>query len=244
MTKDLSFFLFILLALVAEVLGTVGGFGSSILFVPLANFFFDLKAVLAITAVFHVFSNAAKLGMFYKHIDYKLSLLIGIPAVAFVILGAYLSNVVPENISNVALAFLLIGLSLLFLLKPDLVIPPSKANSLIGGMVSGFLAGIIGTGGAIRGMTLTALGLPKNVFVGTSALIDMGVDLSRSVVYIEQGYFEKQFLIYIPALIGVAWLGTWLGKLILNKLSEEAFKKVVLVFLLVLGISMLVRVWL
>jgi len=35
--KDLSY-LFLFLALIAEILGTIGGFGSSVFFVPIANF--------------------------------------------------------------------------------------------------------------------------------------------------------------------------------------------------------------
>ena len=53
---------FILLALVAEVLGTIGGFGSSVFFVPLGNFYFDFQSVLGIAAVFHLSSNLSKMG--------------------------------------------------------------------------------------------------------------------------------------------------------------------------------------
>ncbi|MDX1550365.1 MAG: hypothetical protein R3278_07445, partial [Lysobacter spongiicola] len=55
--------LFLALALLAEVAGTVGGFGSSVFFVPIANFFFDFESVLGITALFHLASNASKLGL-------------------------------------------------------------------------------------------------------------------------------------------------------------------------------------
>lgn len=44
--------LFFILALLAEILGTLSGFGSSILFVPIASLFLDFKIVLGITAVF------------------------------------------------------------------------------------------------------------------------------------------------------------------------------------------------
>ena len=45
------YLIFFILALIAEVLGTVSGFGSSILFVPIAALFFDFKIVLGITAL-------------------------------------------------------------------------------------------------------------------------------------------------------------------------------------------------
>ena len=68
--------LFILLALLAEVIGTVGGFGSSVFFVPVANFFLDFQSVLGLTALFHLSSNITKISMFRKGVDWKLVLLI------------------------------------------------------------------------------------------------------------------------------------------------------------------------
>ena len=41
---------FVLLSVIAEIIGTVGGFGSSLLFVPLAGFFLDFHSVLGIIA--------------------------------------------------------------------------------------------------------------------------------------------------------------------------------------------------
>ena len=80
--------LFIALAFISEVLGTVSGFGSSILFVPVASLFFDFKTVLGITAVFHVFSNLSKIALFRKGINKELTIKLGIPAFIFVIIGA------------------------------------------------------------------------------------------------------------------------------------------------------------
>jgi uncharacterized protein len=54
-------FLFFLIALFSEIVGTVAGFGSSVFFVPLAGFLFGFHEVLALTSILHVFSNAAKL---------------------------------------------------------------------------------------------------------------------------------------------------------------------------------------
>ena len=59
-----QYFIFFILALLAEIVGTISGFGSSILFVPLASLLLDFKIVLGITAVFHVFSNISKIFLF------------------------------------------------------------------------------------------------------------------------------------------------------------------------------------
>src|SRR4051812_30956645 len=130
--------LFSVLALVAEVLGTIGGFGSSMIFVPLAGFFFDFKVVLGITAIFHLFSNVAKISMFRHGLDKRIILQIGIPAVLAVIVGAALSRYVDTNISRLLLGIFLIGLSLMLLLKPDFILRPVAANAVCGGALSGF----------------------------------------------------------------------------------------------------------
>lgn len=232
---------FVLLAIVAEVIGTVGGFGSSLFFVPLAGFFFDLKTVLGITALFHVFSNLAKLILFRGYINWRLWLLFGVPGVLFVLLGAWLSTVVSLQFGELLLAIFLILFSTLLLLYENWRISPTVLAGVSSGGVAGFLAGFIGTGGAVRGLALAAYNLEKNLFVATSAAIDMGVDVSRSVVYVSNGFVRKEYYYLIPILLGVSIAGSYIGKLLLKKIPQEMFRKVVLVLILLVGVVMLVR---
>jgi uncharacterized membrane protein YfcA len=232
---------FIFLAIIAEIIGTVGGFGSSLFFVPLAQFFFDIKTVLGITAIFHVFSNIVKLILFRKTIDWKLSLLYGIPSVIFVLLGAWLTTVFSFRFDQITLGLFLIFFSSLLLFKPDLKLAANPTSSIAGGSIAGFLAGFIGTGGAVRGLSLAAYNLEKNIYVGTSAAIDMGVDLSRSIVYVSNDFIQTSEYYLIGLLLVVSIVGSYLGKLALQKVKQEDFKKVVLVLILITGIVVLVK---
>lgn len=234
--------LFILLALLAEILGTVGGFGSSLFFVPIASYFLDFHSVLGITALFHVSSNLSKIAFFRKGFDKKLLLTIGVPAVLFVIVGAFISNYIDTQILEIALAVFLILISLSFLLFKNIVIKPTVSNSLIGGTLSGLIAGLLGTGGAIRGMTLAAYNLKMEVFIATSAIIDLAIDSSRSFVYTYNGYVHQHDLYLIPILLLVSIAGTFIGKKILNHISEQQFKSIVLVLILITGIISLSKV--
>ncbi len=223
-----NYYIFIFLAFFAEVLGTVSGFGSSILFVPLASLFFDFKSVLGITAVFHVFSNLSKIALFRNGIKKDIALKLGIPAVIFVIIGAWLTTFLTTKSIELAMNVLLVFLAVYLMVNFNKKIVQSDTNLFIGGMASGFLAGIAGTGGAIRGITLSAFLLPKDIFIATSALIDLGVDFSRAIVYIRHGYFDRQFLFLIPFLIGISILGSYTGKQILKVTSETVFRYIVL----------------
>jgi len=111
----------------------------------------------------------------------------------------------------------------------------------LGGAISGFLAGLIGTGGAIRGLTLIAFSLEKNIFIATSAVIDLGVDSSRAIVYIANGYFLKEHLILLPFLILISLLGTWLGKKILNYTSQNVFRYIVLGVVTITAIVQIIK---
>lgn len=236
-----KYYLFLFLALISEVIGTVSGFGSSILFVPVASMFFDFKTVLGITAVFHVFSNLSKITLFRKGIDKNIALKLGVPAVAFVMIGAWMTTIMPTKQVELSMNIALVLLSVYLLYNFNKTIKQSNTNLYAGGMVSGFLAGIAGTGGAIRGITLAAFQLPKDVFIATSALIDLGVDSSRAVIYVSNGYFDKTYVMLIPFLIGISIAGSYAGKLILNYTSEKVFRYLVLSVIVIIAIIQVTR---
>lgn len=235
MSNKLSI-LFFLLTLLAEILGTVGGFGSSVFFVPFANLFFDFHTVLGLTAIFHLSSNITKIILFRQALDKNLLIYIGIPSVIFVILGGVMSKYLDSKLLEIALGIFLILISLLFLIKREWVVPPGKTNNILGGTLSGFAAGLLGTGGAIRGVTMAAFNLEKSLFIATSAAIDFGIDFTRTIVYFFNGYIAREILIYIPFLFAIGFIGTYAGKYLLKFISQENFRVISLVLILVIGV--------
>lgn len=229
-------YLFLLLALLAEIIGTVGGFGSSVFFVPIGNFYFDFHSVLGLTAVFHLSSNLSKMVLFRQGLDKKLLLYIGLPSALFVILGGLLSKHLQGYWLEILLGIFLVAMSLIFLLKKDLIIPANKKNATLGGVFSGFTAGLLGTGGAIRGLTMAAFNLEKSVFIATSAAIDMMIDLTRTVVYYQNGFIHQHDMVYVPFLFVIGLLGSYLGKQLLAYIPQVKFRMISLVLILLIGL--------
>lgn len=240
--KDSLSLSFLFFALIAEVIGTIGGFGSSVFFVPIANFYFDFETVLGLTAMFHVASNLSKIALFRKGLNKRLILYLGVPAVLFVILGGVLAKYVNKDNLELGLGVFLILMSLLFLIKKNLIIKDGNNEAAIGGTLSGFLAGLLGTGGAVRGLTMAAFNLEKSVFIATSAVIDFGVDFTRTIVYFLNGFIKVEILIYVPFLVAIGWIGTWMGKKLLKYIPQEKFKKLSLFLILGIGVVTLLRV--
>lgn len=233
--------LFLLAAFLCEILGTIGGFGSSVFFVPIAGFFFSFNMVLAITGILHMFSNVNKLLLFRNSIDKKLLLYYGIPSVLLVLAGSYLSTFTSFELAELTLAIFLVIFSVTLLLLPNLQLPATRNNALLSGALAGLLAGFNGTGGAIRGISMAAFNLEKNTFVATSAAVDLGVDVSRSAVYLGFGYFDKQYWYLIPLLLVISFFGSLVGKKLLNRIPQEKFKKLVLFLILGIGLILLYK---
>ena len=116
-------FLFFFIALFSEIVGTVAGFGSSVFFVPLAGFFFDFHTVLALTSLLHIFSNAAKLVLFGRHVQWRLLFLLGIPSICCVIVGALLSTKLKFKYTELILGLFLIAFSVFFFCRPLIKVP-------------------------------------------------------------------------------------------------------------------------
>jgi uncharacterized protein len=240
--KDISV-IFLLLALLAEIIGTIGGFGSSVFFVPIGNFYFDFYSVLGLTAIFHLSSNLSKIFLFKKGLDKKLLMTIGIPSLLFVVLGGILSKYLNTDYLEIILAVFLVGFSLFFLIKSEVIILPKNKNAIIGGSLSGFSAGLLGTGGAIRGLTMAAFNLEKSVFIATSAFIDFVIDFTRTIVYYNNGYIHAHDLKYVPFLLIIGIVGTYIGKKILVYIPQNKFRRLSLIFILIIGVFTFVNLF-
>lgn len=228
---------FLFLTLLAEIVGTVGGFGSSVFFVPIANFYFDFHHVLGLTAVLHLASNVTKIALFRKGFHRQLLLTMGIPSVVFVLLGGLLTPYLSSQLLELILGIFLTIFSLFFIRNPQRALLPTTKNAVLGGALSGFSAGLMGTGGAIRGLTMAAFNLEKNVFIATSATIDLFIDSSRTVIYARNGYITQDIIYAIPVLIGISLVGSGIGKWILRFVDQNRFKQITL--FLILGIGLL-----
>lgn len=138
--------LFFLGAFIAEIAGTITGFGSSSIFLPIANQFFDFRTALVLVAIYHIFGNLTRLSMFFRHWNARIFWLFGIPSIIFSVIGASLVSFVPVAFLKILLGTALTLFATYSLLRPNWQLRPSRHNAIIGGSLSGFSAGLIGTG--------------------------------------------------------------------------------------------------
>jgi uncharacterized membrane protein YfcA len=135
------------------------------------------------------------------------------------------------------LGIFLIVISALFILKPKLAFPSSAKSLVLGGGISGFIVGLIGTGGALMGVFLTGLKIEKEKYIATAAVIALGTDATRIPSYISAGFLSEQYYYFIPILFGTAVAGSYVGRKIVTRIDQEKFKKMVLIAVILVSIK-------
>ena len=236
--------LFLLCAWGAEVVGTMAGFGAATILTPIAVLFMDVKTAIAVVACFHLFGNASRLTFFWRHVDRNAWVQFGLTGVLCSLIGAGLTATLPSAAVTLLFGiFLVLYVGLSSLIPQELRLPRTSATLVGGGVVSGFIAGLIGTGGAIRSACLLAFGLPRDVYLGTSAAIALAVDATRLPVYLVEQFIPWRMVPGVASLILVAFAGAWVGQRLIRRASPAVFRRLILAMLTLMGLKLCVDGW-
>lgn len=229
------------IAFFSELIGTLSGFGSSTFFVPIAVLIEDFHFVLVITAILHCLGNLSRIFLFKEFFQFPIFFRLAFPSVVLTGLGAVLTTQIHKPLFENSLGAVLILLSVLLMFGKELIqqLPLSAAYVLTG--ISGFLTGFIGTGGALRGVALTALKVEKNAFVSLSASIDLGGDFLRLIVYLKNQFMDWDQWFYIPLLGLAAFFGSKVAKSILGRIKQEQFDRIVTAFIFLSGLVLILK---
>lgn len=232
--------IFFVIGFFSEVVGTMAGFGSSTIYLPLASYFVDFKTALVLVAIFHLFGNISRITFFRHGLDKRVLLIFGLPSFLLSLLGAILVGDFSQTFLKLLLGIFLISLSITFLVKPKLAFPATTKSLVLGGGISGFITGLIGTGGALRATFLTGLKLDKEKYIATAAVIALGTDATRIPSYLANGFLAEQYYYFIPVLFGIALAGSFVGRKIVGRIDQTKFKKIVLVAVILASIKFIV----
>ena len=232
--------LFFISGLIAEIIGTMAGFGSSTIFLPLALLFVDFNTAIILVSIFHLFGNLSRIIFFREGFDRRVILQFGVPSVLLSLLGAFLIGVLPHPVLKLILGIFLITTSASFLIKPRIKLPANTGTFIAGGSTTGFITALVGTGGALRATLLQGFNIEKVKYIATAATIALATDITRIPVYISQGFLTQQYYLYLPILFVIALAGSFIGRKIVKKIDQEKFRKMVLVAIILVSIKFVI----
>lgn len=244
--------LIILVALGASLLTLISGFGLGTLLLPAFALFFPLELAVAMTAVVHLLNNLFKFGILWREADRNVVLLFGVAGIVGAFLGARLLMrleelpfLYPGLREPVSVTRLVIGI-LMMVFAIFEIHPGAKRWTLSprwlipGGAISGFFGGLSGHQGALRSVFLLRSGLSKEGFIATGVAIAVLVDLTRLPVYIArmpEGLLEGQWSLLTLSTLA-AFLGAWLGKKLIPKITFRSIQLIVGALLLAIGVAL------
>ncbi|MBE2199139.1 MAG: TSUP family transporter [Anaerolinea sp.] len=248
-----------LVALVVAALTLFSGFGLGTLLMPAFAVFFPIPVAVAATAVVHLANNLFKVALIGHQADWRVVSRFAIPAAIAAMIGAWLLSLfagmpplfvydVGNKVHEVTVVKLVIGVVIIFFALFDLSPRLSKITFdrkylSFGGALSGFFGGLSGNQGALRSAFLLKAGLEKEVFIGTGVVTAVIVDVARLLVYGLIFYtasfaaLESDAVGLVIAATLAAFVGSYLGRRLLKKVTLRTVQLIVGYMLVLLGIG-------
>jgi len=227
----------------AFVIRGMSGFGAGMIGVPLLAFLMPVHTAVAMfglmVLVLFTFLSIRDWGTVVKE-ELKLLLpptLLGVGA--GILVFQYLDN----RLLLQLLGGFLVAYSLYALAVSYFGLPPFTCSRRWAFPV-GFAGAVIDTmfgggGGTLVVIYLHARGVGRAQFRATVAVLWLCEMIARIAGYGAAGYYSADILVAFVLLLPVMAAGTWLGERLGNRISQEAFSRLLAVLLLLAGVNLL-----
>ena len=238
----MTFFLAALVSIagmVAAAIAAVTGFGIGSLLTPVLALETGTKLAVAAISIPHLVGTAQRFWILRRSVDRGVLLGFGIASAAGGLLGALVHVWVSSRALSIVFGIVVAMAGVAELTGWMRRVRWGRRSAWIAGALSGALGGVVGNQGGIRTAALLGFAVPKESFVATATAIALLVDGARMPVYL---FTERRRLLLIWPIILTACvavvIGTALGSRVLGRIPESAFRRVIAVLLIGLGLAM------
>jgi len=231
-----------LVALLAGGIASICGFGIGSFLTPFLSFKMGTGIAIAGVSIIHFLGTAFRFWKWKAFINKKVLLSFGITSALGGLAGALFHNVSENIILTIIFGALLIfagfsglsGISEKWRLNGPI--------AWIAGALSGIFGGLVGNQGGIRSAAMFGFELQGKEFVATATGIALAVDCARMPVYCitQWSNILKIWPWILLGSIGVL-IGTEIGILLIGKIPERVFKKIVSGMILIIGVFVLLN---
>ncbi len=226
-------------ALVGSTIAGVAGFGSGVLLLPIIAWTLGLRAAVPVLTVTMLIGNAARIWWSRDEIDLaaaKRFLLGAVPATA---LGGLLYVGTSTSwLGRIIGAFLFASVLLRHVLRSSSFTMRLEHFPLLGAG-TGFVSALVVATGPLVTPFFLAYGLRRGAYIATEAACALGMHVTRGAVLARYALLTRDTIAVGCVLGGTMVAGAWIGRRVLDRMSERAFIIAIEALLVVMGLHLM-----
>lgn len=235
-----TFYLFAIPAVILIGLAKGGFSGLGALGMPLMALGIDPIAGAAILLPILIVQDVVGVAAFRKSWDGRVLAILFPGAVVGVGLGYLLAAEVSSDaiLATLGAVSILFGVHRLWIERGGRMVAPSTSSPWVGslfGVATGFTSQIAHAGGPPFQMWVMPRRLPRDVFVGTSALFFAALNWIKVPAYVALGQFTKANALTTAMLLPVAILSSLAGVRLVRKVPMERFYVIIYSLMIIAG---------
>jgi uncharacterized protein len=227
-------------ALFGSIVGGVAGFGTGITLLPILTILLGARTAIPVLTVTMTIGNLARVWWSRHDVQPRVvgAFLAGaIPATA---IGAILfaGTARSEALARGIGLFLLVALPLRRLLDASGLVIRLGHFPFVGVGV-GTLSAIVVTTGPVATPFFLAYGLRRAAYIGTESVCTMAMHVTRGAVFARYALLSWDTVALGCVLGSTMFVGTWIARRLLERMSERVFLWIVEALLVVMGLQLL-----
>jgi uncharacterized protein len=228
-------------ALPAAVVGGALGFGTGLVMLPLVVWVVGVRQSVPVLTIALIVGNVSRAWWSRDELDWRVIGAYLSGAVPFAAAGAVLYTATPsEWLARLMGVVLLLGLPLRRWLERGPRRMRLRHFPLLGA-ATGLLSALVAATGPVNMPFFLGYGLRRGAFVGTEAVCAAGVHITKTLVYGRYALVTPETSALGLAVGAVMFVGAFVGRRILDRMSDRSFVLALEVLVAGLGLLFLVH---
>ena len=236
--SSFELFMLILSYFLGAAISTSIGAGGGLIVIASMSLFLPISALLPLHAIVQSGAGILRAFLFRKLFLVHFFFLFMLGSSIGYFFASHFLITLPDYILKL---FLGLGIIILTFLPKFKMMNITNSKIITLGMVTGFLTLFIGVMGPILAIFLVSFVKERHIIVGTIAWCMAFQNMGKAIIFMNIGFEYKSWIILICVLIVFSYVGVMVGKMLLNKNSNEKFKKILRFFILFLGLKLIVE---
>jgi uncharacterized membrane protein YfcA len=239
MPDPVSWVILAVTALIASTVGGVAGFGAGVILLPVLALLLGVRAAVVTLTVTMLLGNTARIWWSRADIQWPIVSRYALGAVPGTALGVVLfAETATASLSVMIGAFLIASVPLRRLLLARHFRVRLAHFGPLGAVVGAMSALVVTTGPVITPFFL-AYGLRRGAYIATEAACALVMHLVRGAGFATLALLTRETAL-LGLTLGIAmFIGAWLGRRIVDRLSDRAFLVAIEALLVLMGLHFL-----